>query len=88
MPGNLFAFTCKCSKDKGYEGFVSFTSKTRLIEHYTKTIGAMHVGGHKMIIFPDNADKLINKYYKATGRRKSFIKTSERRHKKKAHIKA
>ena len=63
MPGNLFAFTCKCSKDKGYEGFVSFTSKTRLIEHYTKTIGAMHVGGHKMIIFPENANKLIDKYF-------------------------
>ena len=65
VPGNLFAFTCKCSKDRGYEGFVSFTAKTRLIEHYTKSIGAIHVGGHKMIIFPDAADKLIDKYFKA-----------------------
>ncbi len=63
VPGNLFAFTCKCSRDKGYDGFVSFTSKTKLIEHYTKSLGAVHVGGHKMIIFPDNADKLINKYF-------------------------
>lgn len=63
VPGNLFAFSCKCSKDKGYDGFVSFTSKTKLIEHYTKSIGAIHVGGHKMIIFPDSADKLINKYF-------------------------
>jgi hypothetical protein len=64
VPGNLFAFTCKASWDKGYEGFVSFTSKTRLIAHYEKTLGAVHVGGHKMIIFPDAALKLINKYFK------------------------
>jgi hypothetical protein len=31
VPGNLFAFTCKSSWDKGYQGFVSFTSKTNLI---------------------------------------------------------
>ena len=36
VPGNLFAFTCKTSWDKGYQGFVSFTSKTRLIEHYER----------------------------------------------------
>ncbi len=63
VPGNLFAYVCKCSKERGYDGFVAFTSKTRLIEHYTKTIGAIHVGGHKMIIFPENAHKLINKYF-------------------------
>lgn len=45
VPGNLFAFTCKQSWDKGYEGFVSFQSKTRLIEHYEKSLGAIHVGG-------------------------------------------
>ena len=64
VPGNLFAFTCKQSKDKGYEGFVSFQSKTKLIDHYEKSLGAIHVGGHKMVIFPDSALKLINKYFK------------------------
>jgi hypothetical protein len=63
VPGNLFAFTCKLSWDKGYQGFVSFTSKTKLIEHYEKTLGAAHVGGHKMVIFPQEALKLINKYF-------------------------
>lgn len=63
VPGNLFAFTCKSSWDKGYQGFVSFTSKTKLIEHYEKTLGATHVGGHKMIIFPHEALKLIKKYF-------------------------
>ena len=63
VPGNLFAFTCKTSWDKGYEGFVSFTSKTKLIEHYEKSLGATHVGGHKMVIFPHEALTLIRKYY-------------------------
>lgn len=63
VPGNLFAYICKISRDKGYEGFVSFTSKTILIEHYEKSLGAVHVGGHKMVIFPDAALKLIRKYF-------------------------
>lgn len=63
VPGNLFAFACKLSLDKGYEGFVSFQSKTRLIEHYELTLGATHVGGHKMVIFPMAALKLIKQYF-------------------------
>ena len=63
VPGNLFAFTCKQSWDRGYQGFVSFTSKTKLIEHYTNNLGAIHVGGHKMVIFPNEVLKLIKKYY-------------------------
>lgn len=63
VPGNLFAFTCKQSWDKGYQGFVSFTSKTKLIEHYSGSLGAIHIGGHKMVIFPQEALKLIKKYY-------------------------
>ena len=63
VPGNLFAFTCKISWDKGYLGFVSFTSKTKLIDHYEKMLGATHVGGHKMVIFPKDALQLIRKYY-------------------------
>jgi hypothetical protein len=63
VPGNLVAFTCKSSWDKGYQGFVSFTSKTKLIEHYEKTLGAVHIGGHKMVIFPQEAYKLIKKYF-------------------------
>ena len=64
VPGNLFASTCKLSWDKGYEGFVSFQSKTKLIEHYELSLGATHVGGHKMVIFPVAALKLIKQYFK------------------------
>ena len=63
VPGNLFAFTCKQSWDKGYEGFISFQSKTRLVEHYEKSLGATHVGGSKMVIFPQAALTLIKKYF-------------------------
>ena len=64
VPGNLFAFACKLSWDKGYEGFVAFQSKTKLIEHYEITLGATHVGGHKMILFPPAALRLIQQYFK------------------------
>lgn len=63
VPGNLFAFTCKTSWDKGYQGFVSFTSKTKLIDHYKKMLGATSVGGFKMVIFPKQAFHLISKYF-------------------------
>lgn len=66
VPGNLFAFTCKQSWDKGYQGIVAFLSKTRLIEHYENTLDATHVGGHKMIIFPKPALTLIKKYFKTS----------------------
>lgn len=55
VPGNLVAFLCKTSWNKGYEGFISFLSKTRLIEHYERTLGATHIGNHKMVIFPKEA---------------------------------
>lgn len=62
VPGNLFAFTCKTSWDKGYQGFISFTSKTKLVTHYEKILGATYVGGQKMVIFPQEALRLIKKY--------------------------
>lgn len=64
VPGNLFAYVCKQSWDSGYEGFVAFFSKTKLIAHYTNSLGAVHIGGHKMVIFPEAALKLIKKYFK------------------------
>jgi hypothetical protein len=64
VPGNLFAFVCRISFHRGFDGYVSFTSKTRLIEHYEKTLGAENVGGHLMVINTESALKLINKYFK------------------------
>jgi hypothetical protein len=64
VPGNLFAFVCRTSFHRGFDGYVSFTSKTQLIEHYEKTLGAKNVGGHLMVINTDAALKLIDKYFK------------------------
>lgn len=63
VPGNLVAFACKLSFQRGQEGNVSFFSKTQLIQHYIDSLGAMHVGGRIMIIDTIAALKLINKYF-------------------------
>jgi predicted dithiol-disulfide oxidoreductase (DUF899 family) len=64
VPGNLVAYACKISFQHGFDGFLSFTAKTRLIEHYEKTLGAYHFGNHLMIIHTEAAKILINKYFK------------------------
>ncbi|MFA6403293.1 MAG: hypothetical protein WCX31_16965 [Salinivirgaceae bacterium] len=63
VPGNLVAFACKLSFQRGHEGNVAFISKTQLIEHYEESLGAVHVGGRLMIIETGAATKLINKYF-------------------------
>lgn len=63
VPGNLFAFACKLSWDNGNQGLVSFVSKTKLINHYVSTVGAVHLGNHQMVIYPYEALKLIKKYF-------------------------
>ncbi len=63
VPGNLVAFACKLSFQRGHEGFVSFVSKTQLVQHYIDSLGAIHVGGRVMIIDTKAALKLINKYF-------------------------
>ena len=64
VPGNLVAFACKLSFQRGHEGNVSFLSKNQLVEHYEKTLGAFHFGGRIMIIETQAALRLINKYFK------------------------
>ena len=64
VPGNLVAFACRLSFQKGNDGFVSFHAKTKLIEHYEKTLGANHFGGHLMILNTYASKKLIDKYFK------------------------
>lgn len=61
--GNLFAFACKKSWDNGNQGFVSFQAKTKLIPHYENVLGAVHIGGRNMIIYPREALFLIKRYY-------------------------
>jgi hypothetical protein len=60
VPGNLVAFACKLSFQRGHEGNVSFFSKSQLVQHYIDSLGALQVGGRIMIIDTKAALKLIN----------------------------
>lgn len=64
VPGNLVAFACRLSFQRGHEGNVSFLSKSQLVEHYEQTLSAFHFGGRIMIIETNAALKLIDKYFK------------------------
>lgn len=63
VPGNLVAFACKLSFQRGHEGNVAFISKTQLIDHYVESLGAIHFGGRLMIIDTSAALKLMNRYF-------------------------
>lgn len=64
VSGNLVAFACQLSFQRGGEGFVSFESKTKLIDYYVKILGAYHFGGHLLVIDTIAAKKLVDKYFK------------------------
>jgi hypothetical protein len=63
VPANLVAYACKLSFQRGGEGYVSFLSKTRLVNHYHETLGAKHLGGNLMALDTVSALKLVNKYF-------------------------
>lgn len=63
VAGNLVAFACKFSFQRGHEGNVSFLSKSELIQHYIDSLGAYHFANRIMIIDTESALKLINKYF-------------------------
>ena len=65
VAGNLVAFACKVSFQKGYEGFVVFISKTNLIKHYEESLGAFHFKNQRMIIETEVSKKLVQKYFKS-----------------------
>jgi hypothetical protein len=65
VPGNLVAFACKVSVDKGYQGFLAFDAKTALIKHYQETLHATHFRGLRMFIETNAALRLISQYFKS-----------------------
>ncbi|MEP7255861.1 MAG: hypothetical protein ABI666_08780 [Ferruginibacter sp.] len=64
VPGNLVAYACKVSVDKGYQGFLAFDAKTALIKHYQDTLYATHFRGLRMFIETNAALRLISQYFK------------------------
>ena len=65
VPGNLVAYACKVSVDKGYDGFLAFDAKTALVKHYQEALGATHFRGQRMFIETKAALKLIAQYFKS-----------------------
>jgi hypothetical protein len=65
VPGNLVAYACKVSLDKGFDGFLAFDAKSALIKHYQESLHATHFRGLKMYIEPNAAIKLISQYFKS-----------------------
>lgn len=63
VAGNLVAFACRASFEKGYEGFVAFDSKTALIKHYEQSLGATHFRGQRMFIETSAALRLVEQYF-------------------------
>lgn len=64
VAGNLVAFACKLSFQRGGEGYVLFLAKSKLLKHYEMNLGAIHIGNYKMIINTKAALELTNKYFK------------------------
>lgn len=65
VPGNLVAYACKVSVDKGYEGFLAFDAKSALIKHYEQSLHATHFRGLRMFIETSAALRLISQYFKS-----------------------
>ena len=65
VAGSLLAFACRMSFEMGsgnYNGYLSFDSKTNLIELYQNKYGATLAMGNKMYFTPEAAKKLMKRY--------------------------
>lgn len=60
---HLFAIACKLSWEAGNEGYVQFTAKTNLIEHYQETLNAHLIDKQTMYIDSYNSANLVKKYF-------------------------
>jgi hypothetical protein len=49
--------------DKGYDGYVSFENKTKLIARYQNTLGAHVLFGNIMAIDTRAATRLVDQYF-------------------------
>ncbi len=64
VAGNLVAYGCKVSFEKGYVGVISFIAKSKLIEHYRLTLGAQQFGNsNRMFIDTKESLVLVKQYF-------------------------
>ena len=64
VAANVVAFACKASFERGFKGYVMFVAKSRLIEHYERSLGAKRLYGTHMFLDTEAATRLIHSYYK------------------------
>ena len=69
VAGSLIAYACRESfkLEGNYKGFLTFVSKTDLIDWYTEKYGAELALGQRMFIDWENGKKLIEKYLNRKG---------------------
>lgn len=60
--GHLFAIACKLSLDANCDGFVAFTAKNNLINHYMETLNAKIINDQRMYVDDQAAKILMEKY--------------------------
>lgn len=63
VAGNLVAFAAMRSFELGYEGLVSFVSKTQLVDHYIASLAATQLRENKMYLGTPAAAKLVKQYF-------------------------
>lgn len=63
---NMYAFVGMRSFRAGFDGYFSFKSKSALLKHYENEVGARLINprDNTMEIDTENAQKLVNSYYK------------------------
>ncbi len=66
VAGNLVAFACKVSVQRGFEGNIAFLSKSKLVSHYENTLGARLFKDNLMFIETSAAQKLLERYFPNT----------------------
>jgi hypothetical protein len=60
--GHLTAIAVKKSVELGYDGCVWFVAKTRLKEHYAKTLKAIILPNNRMLIDEVASKYILDKY--------------------------
>ena len=63
VPGNLVAFVCKTSCERGHKGTIAFIAKTELIPHYEKILRAQRFTHNRMFITSLDALVLVRQYF-------------------------
>ena len=60
---HLFAEAVKVSYEAGYDGYVFFDAKTKLIDYYESELGAVRISTPRMYIGGRASRRLHDRYY-------------------------